>query len=131
MPPIDINEYPTIKEHLNKYIDGLIKRKDQGCTPYNLRSCNYMEDFTKQKLVWTPVNSEYRFALIPEDVYFPNSLFMITGENIELLCGLFNSKLFRFYLYVMLSNGEYNYGSSAIFSKIPIKKLYKFHDEII
>lgn len=131
LPPIDINEYPTIKEHLNKYIDGLIKRKDQGCTPYNLRSCNYMEDFTKQKLVWTPVNSEYRFALIPADVYFPNSLFMITGENIELLCGLFNSKLFRFYLYVMLSNGEYNYGSSAIFSKIPIKKIYKFHDKII
>ena len=39
-----------------------------------------MDDFYKQKLVWTPVNSEYKFTIIPENYFFNNSIFMITGE---------------------------------------------------
>ena len=39
---IDINEYPAIKEHLDNYYDKLVKRDDQGDTPYNLRCCAYM-----------------------------------------------------------------------------------------
>ena len=120
--PINIDEYPYIKLHMEKYYVDLKKRKDQGITPYHLRSCSYMDDFSKRKLVYTPVNSEYRFAIVPENVYFPNSLFMIVGDNIDYLCGLFNSKLYRFYLFMMLSNGEYNYGSSSFFSVLPIRK---------
>jgi type II restriction/modification system DNA methylase subunit YeeA len=47
--PIDINDYPAVKEHLNKYYPELEKRADKGDTPYNLRNCAYMEDFISKK----------------------------------------------------------------------------------
>ena len=42
MPRVDVNNYPAIKEHLDQYYEKLEKRDDQGDTPYNLRSCAYM-----------------------------------------------------------------------------------------
>ncbi|MEI7847565.1 MAG: N-6 DNA methylase, partial [Chloroflexota bacterium] len=47
---INIEEYPAIKRHLDKYYDSLTVRFDKGDTPYNLRSCAYMDDFYKQKM---------------------------------------------------------------------------------
>jgi methylase of polypeptide subunit release factors len=43
--PINIEDYPAIKKHLDKYYPKLEKRADKGDTPYNLRHCAYMEDF--------------------------------------------------------------------------------------
>ncbi|MGQ3537761.1 Eco57I restriction-modification methylase domain-containing protein, partial [Ornithobacterium rhinotracheale] len=45
--PINIDDYPAIKKHLDQYWTRLEKRADQGVTPYNLRNCAYMEDFYK------------------------------------------------------------------------------------
>ena len=126
--PIDIEKYPAIKAHLDAFYPELAKRADKGDTPYNLRNCAYLNDFAKQKLVWTPVNSEYRFCILPENMYVNNSLFMIVGENIKTICGLFNSKLFIFYLNLLLAGGCYAYGSREFFASIP---LYKERPETI
>lgn len=40
--PIDINNYPAIKAHLDQFYSQLEKRSDKGDTPYNLRNCAYM-----------------------------------------------------------------------------------------
>ena len=82
---------------------------------------HYLDDFSKQKIVWTPVNSEYRFTILPPDIYFNNSLFMITGEHIKYLCAVLNSNLFIFYLDLILGGQNYTYGSGNTFSSIPIK----------
>lgn len=146
---INIENYPSLKNYLlsfgmkrleqtgNKYIvDGIeIKaRKRTSNKWFETQDCiNYADDFLHQKLVYTPVNSEYRFALIPPNVYFTNSLFMITGDDIEFLCGLLNSKLYRFFLKVMFSNGQYLYGSSSFFSTLPVIKniSYELKNQII
>lgn len=41
--PINIEDYPAIRAHLDKYWNQLSKRADKGDTPYNLRNCAYME----------------------------------------------------------------------------------------
>ena len=122
IPKININKYPAIKKHLNKYYKKIEKRDDQGDTPYNLRSCAYMEDFFRQKLVWTPVNSEYRFTLVDKDIFLLNSIFMIVGTDIKFLCYILNSKLFVFYLQLILNKDTYNYGSKDIFNNIFISR---------
>ena len=81
-----------------------------------------MDDFNKPKIVYTPVNSEYRFALVPEKFIFNNSLFMITGMDIEIICALCNSSLFQFYLSKILSGGNYQYGSGNFFESLPLIK---------
>jgi type II restriction/modification system DNA methylase subunit YeeA len=39
IPPVDINQYPAIKAHLDKYYPKISKRYDKGDTAYNLRNC--------------------------------------------------------------------------------------------
>lgn len=90
-----------------------------------------MNDFNKRKLVWTPVNSEYKFCIVPKNYYMNNSLFMIVGNNLEKICALFNSSLYKFYLKLLLSNGAYAYGSRTFFLSIPIKQCLKNECEII
>ena len=43
---IHIEDYPAIKQHLDNYWDKIEPRADQGETPYNLRNCAYLDDFT-------------------------------------------------------------------------------------
>ena len=104
-------------------IKGLYKRDDQGDYWWELRSCNYLDDFNKQKLIWTPVNSEYRFTIIPEKFYLNNSIFMITGSDLYYLCGILNSTLYQNYFKMMFTKGSYNYGSAASIKKLPIINL--------
>ena len=121
---IRIEEYPAVKNHLEQYWQKIEKRQDQGDTPYNLRSCAYHEEFEKEKIVWTAVNSEYRSAILPHNYYLNNSLFMITGDYIRFICAYLNSKLCRKYLEWILSNEEnYTYGSKELFEILPIPKV--------
>jgi len=49
---IDINKYPGIKKYLYTFYEKLENRLDQGDTPYNLRNCAYLEEFSKEKIIW-------------------------------------------------------------------------------
>ena len=136
------NTYPSIYHHLvdvenelsktrGSKSKGLYKRDDQGEYWWELRSCKYLDDFYKQKLVWTPVNSEYKFTIIPENYFFNNSIFMITGDDLYYLCGILNSTLYKKYFEVNFTKGNYNYGSASSLKKLPILKLPKEKHEII
>ena len=81
-----------------------------------------MDDFSKPKLVWTPVNSEYRFTILPPEIYFNNSLFMITGRDIFFFCGVLNSKPYQFYLSLKFGGDTYMYGSREAMIQVPIPK---------
>lgn len=81
-----------------------------------------MDDFSKLKLVWTPVNSEYRFTILPPEIYFNNSLFMITGNDILSFCGVLNSKPYLLYLSLQFGRDSYMYGSRESMIQVPIPK---------
>lgn len=117
---VDVNQFVSLKNYLSQFQDKLERRTDKGDTPYNLRNCAYMEDFKIPKLVYTPVNSEYRFCVIYDEIYFNNSIFMITGINVDAACFVFNSPVIRFYLKLILGGDNYEYGAKSIFETVPI-----------
>ena len=84
-PRIDINEYPAVKEHLDKYWDKISTRADKGDTPYNLRNCAYVEDFSKQQIVWIELSDEPKFALA-ENITSVNTVFFLTAIKSPLYC---------------------------------------------
>ena len=48
-----IENYPSIKQHLDNYWNQIESRADRGDTPYNLRNCVYVDEFSKPKIfVW-------------------------------------------------------------------------------
>ena len=94
LSPVDVNDYPAIKEYLDQFYPELEKRGDKGNTPYNLRSCNYVEEFLKKKIVYGEISDSMKACLVEEGVFVNNKGYIVTGENLETLVCVFNSQLF-------------------------------------
>ena len=74
---INIEDYPAIKAHLDSYYPQLEARADQGDTPYNLRNCAYIEDFFKQKIMYSEIVREPQFYLDNKGVSFLLKLLLL------------------------------------------------------
>lgn len=96
IPRIEIEDYPTIQDYLDQFWERLESRYDQGDTPYNLRNCAYFEEFEKEKIVWQEIASEPRFAKTNEQVFVPNTAYILTEYSAYLL-GYLNSRLTEWY----------------------------------
>ncbi|WP_218565004.1 TaqI-like C-terminal specificity domain-containing protein [Sphingobacterium spiritivorum] len=94
--PINIDDYPAIKNHLDNYYPKLAKRADKGETPYNLRNCAYMEDFYKQKIIYPEITKYLNFYLDNDGFCTNNKCFIMSGEKLNFLTAFFNSSLFKF-----------------------------------
>ena len=98
VPPINVDNYPAIKARLDKFLQQLKKRKDKGCTPYNLRSCAYYEDFMRDKIVWIELVNDGRFAFDQNSTYCEATSFLMTGDHLKYLCAFLNSNLIKWFL---------------------------------
>ena len=96
--PINIEKYPAIKNHLNRWLETLKDRQDQGVTPYNLRNCAYMDDFSKPKIIWKRIGSKIRFAYDNTGCYVLDSTCFATGPMVKYLVAILNSKLGNYML---------------------------------
>ena len=88
--PINIDDFPAVKKHLDKFYSELEKRQDRGETPYNLRNCAYMEDFYKQKIVWSDISTEPSFVYVKDAMFFNNTCYMMINAPMAIL-GILNS----------------------------------------
>ncbi len=99
LPPILIENYPAVKAHLDQYYPTLQKRCDKGNTPYNLRNCAYLKAFSKPKIIYPNMTSQFPFMYSEEEVYANQKCFIITKENSDIpnilfiLTAIFNSSL--------------------------------------
>ena len=127
LPRIDIKEYPAIKAHLDQYWDKISTRTDKGDTPYNLRSCAYLEDFSKPKLIYSEIVQEPQFFFDKAGQFYPEATtFIMVGEYLEYLYDVLHSKIatyiFKtFYAGGGLGNGGYRY-KKAFLELLPIPK---------
>ena len=104
--PIDIADYPAIKKHLDTYYPQLEKRADKGETPYNLRNCAYIEDFSKQKIIFQEMVQEPSFILDEKGDYMClDTARIIVGEELDLLLTIMNSKLFFYSIKTFYGGG--------------------------
>lgn len=127
IPPVNIDDYPAIKNHLDQYYPRLEKRADKGDTPYNLRNCSYMEDFDRQKIVWKAVGRNLTFSLLEPGFYITAPASFITSEyNLYILAFLCSSYC-KYFIY----NNSDTTGAGDIMlniqslEKIPIPKPVK------
>ncbi|WP_144600700.1 class I SAM-dependent DNA methyltransferase [Campylobacter coli] len=79
---INIENYPSLKKHFDKFYPQLEKRTDKGLTPYNLRNCAYIEEFEKEKIVYPCImakescfsyETSFAFAMAPANIIISNS----------------------------------------------------------
>jgi len=107
IPRIIVGDYPAIKAHLDEYYAKLAKRSDKGDTPYNLRNCAYMDDFSMQKIVYAETMRVHRnekadrfprFSFIAEETFLDKTCFMITGEHLLYILPIINSSLMQYHI---------------------------------
>ena len=89
--PIDINDYPAIKRHLDKYWNKISVRDDQGVTPYNLRNCIYTDFFLEQKIVYAELVQSPRFYLDKNGFHISNTGYIMNGKDLDILIKYLNS----------------------------------------
>jgi len=92
IPPIDVDYYPAIKKHLEKNYLQLLKRQDQGDTPYNLRNCVFIEDFEKNKIIWSDISTGPNFVYDDKGFFLTNTAYIMPDAPYFFL-GVLNSKL--------------------------------------
>jgi len=95
---IHIEEYPALKKHLDLYYTKLKNRATQGATPYNLRSCAYLEDFFKPKVIWKRIGSIIRFSFDDKGSFGLDSTCFIANDDAKFLCCILNSAVGHFLL---------------------------------
>lgn len=118
---IKVEDYPAIKLHLDYYWDKIESRADKGDTPYNLRNCAYVDEFSKPKIVWGNLNTKGSYALAPEDMFINAPACMIVPGSPYLLAML-NSKVADYYirnLGVVRNGGFFEYKPMFV-EQIPV-----------
>ena len=96
--PIEIDDFPGVKEFLGMYGDKLARRYDKGRTPFNLRNCAYHALFSKPKLFWMDMSPDARFSFSDAEIYCNNKGFLLTGVSLRFLCAVLNSSIMTWFV---------------------------------
>ena len=107
---MNIDDFPSIKKHLEQFIDKLTKRADKGDTPYNLRNCVYLDEFEKPKIVYPNMTSAFPFCFDESGAVCNDKAFIITEKTasavsnpcdnlLKYLLTVFNSKLAKLWIW--------------------------------
>ena len=97
IPRIRIEDYPAVKAHLDQFWDKIKDRADQGDTPYNLRNCAYLEEFSKPKICWASVG-QTSYSLIPPGYLLLDTNYFFAIDSPYYLLILLNSKLVTWWI---------------------------------
>ena len=108
------NDYPAVYKHLLTYKEKLAQRgqcrytssgKINSNKEYpgqhhwleldNNPSKEYLDDFSKQKIVYREISDEMNACIVESGICLNNKCYFITGEYLEYLLCIFNSKLFN------------------------------------
>jgi len=89
--------YPSLAEHLSIYEKEAEKRYDKGEYWWELRACDYYDEFEKPKIVLPDISIRGNFTLDSKgENYCINTAYIISSSD-KFLLGVLNSSLITFY----------------------------------
>jgi hypothetical protein len=101
----DIENYPGIKKH---FMEFGVSQLEQSGNPESRKKTNnkwfetqdsigYWKDFEKSKIIWGEISDSPKFAYDDLGFYAEATTFLMTGENLNFLLGILNSKVSEWY----------------------------------
>jgi len=117
--------YPAIASHLAQFSLAAQKRYDKGDYWWELRACDYYEEFERPKIIFPDISQRSNFAFDRIGGYYSANTTYIIPSNNKYLFSLLNSSLSTFYYKNLLS--EYRGGYLRFFTQyleqIPIRRI--------
>ncbi|WP_434784686.1 TaqI-like C-terminal specificity domain-containing protein [Prevotella amnii] len=110
----NIDEYPAVKQYLLSF--GIERLEQTGKTHIvngkkvkarkktnnkwfeTQDSISYWEDFSKPKIVWNRIAAVKQFAKVDDYIYIQDSMHFITGDKLNYICSVLNSKIIQWLL---------------------------------
>lgn len=133
---VDIEAYPSIKNHLHDFYDFLCPRKEGESGDgrkagsykwYEIQdNTAYYPEFEKdEKIIWGLTADKWAFAYDDKQHYLPSNGYILTSNGIPIkyLLALLNSKVLKYYfsfIGVMTAGGAYTLKHATI-QQLPIK----------
>jgi len=103
---VNIDQYPTVKEHLLKYYDDIRPKNNNEPTGRKPGTYNWFEiqdnvayhkEFLKPKILWGELSDAPKFSYDDKGYYPEATLFLMTGEKLKYLLAILNSKAGEWY----------------------------------
>lgn len=137
IPPVNVKrDYPVIYDYLesvgNKIkseeikvkAKGVFNRDDQGVHWSNLRNCAYLEEFEKEKIIFTKASKVQAFAYDSSKTILLQTAYYCTGENLKFLLSILNSNLVNYaFINFYQSGGIQGEITVQSLNKIPIPQM--------
>jgi hypothetical protein len=133
------DNYRGIAEYLEQFKEKAEKRFDKGDYWWELRACDYYNEFEKPKIIYPNILKKPEFTFDTKGWYTNQKCFIIPVED-KYLLGLLNSKLMNYFFEKFLPKlrGGFFEPSYVIFKNFPVRtidskitKEKKLHLEII
>lgn len=90
-------EYPGVFNYLKTFLPEIEARQDQWDHWSNLRNCAYIEEFEKEKIIYSEISQSPCFCYDNNGFYIWNTWYILTWKSIKYLTALLNSKLVSFW----------------------------------
>jgi type I restriction-modification system DNA methylase subunit len=116
--------YPAVARHLEPYADKAQKRYDKGEYWWELRACDYYEEFKKPKIIYPNICKKPEFTFDSDGLYTNQKCFIIPSSD-KYLLGLLNSSLMFFLFRSLLPKlrGDFYEPSYVFFKNFPIRTI--------
>ena len=89
-------QLPAIAKHLKPFQEKAKKRLDMGDYWWELRACAYLNDFEKEKIVFSKASQEKSFSFDFRNNFLLNTSYFISGNNLKYLIVFLNSNFINF-----------------------------------
>ena len=119
-----VKNYPAIAEHLKPYEQAAQKRFDKGDYWWELRACDYYQEFEKNKIIFPNICKKPEFTFDSNRIFTNQKCFIISLDD-KYLLGILNSNL-CFFLFKMILpklRGDFYEPSYVYFKDFPIRKI--------
>ena len=123
-----VNKYPAIANHLKQFSKSAEKRWDKGDYWWELRACEYQDEFLKQKIVFPDIAKESRMLFDKNGFFLGNTAYFIPTNDLYLLAILNSKLIFTYYKRIATVIGDPDKGGRLRWftqdvSKIPIRTI--------
>jgi len=117
-------DYPAIANYLSPFAESAEKRYDKGEFWWELRACDYYDEFEKPKIFWPEIAQSARFTLDSSNFYANNKAYIIPTDDFFLL-GILNSSSLRMFIHSVCTDLQGNsFNFSAVFvERTPIRRI--------
>ena len=119
-----IERYPAVFAHLQRYQQQLEKRWDKGFHWWELRACDYYDQFERPKIIYPNICKQPEFAYDVNEYYSNQKTYIIPSGDMYLLT-ILNSQVMKFLFSVILPKlrGDF-YEPGYVFMKdMPIPRI--------